>query len=362
MPHPPQTTVARLFLAGLGLVAGLALSPADALAQKRKATPAVKTAAPAVREPAASKINDWTVGVAAGRVEGAPLRLAAELARELDDGNNMRLLPIVTRGPFDNIHDLLQLKGVDLAVVSGDILSHVKSDPKLAPYQSKIAFVMQLAPAEVHLLVGPGIDTVADLAGKAVNFNTQGTQAAYTGPLLFDRLGVKVERRFDPHQQAMSQLVEGKTYAGVLWVSSKPIEPLARRKFPEGFKLLAIPADEKLLDYYLPSRLEAADYPTLLANGQGIETVAVPTVLAAFNFTKNPDRQRRMQRFVDNLFKRLPNLQSKPGYDAKWKDVNLAATVPGWQRLPAMQARLDAENAARRNATLTTSQTPPMPR
>ena len=353
MPHPLPTTVARLLIAGLGLATGLTLSPADAQAQKRKAPPAVA-------DPGTSSINSWTVGLAAGRLEGAPLRLAAELARELDDGNNMRVMPIVTRGPFDNIYDLLQLKGVDLAVVSGDILEHVKTEPSLAPYRSKIAFVMQLAPAEVHLLVGPGINSVADLEGKAVNFNTQGTQAAYTGPLLFDRLGVKIERRFDPHQQAMSQLVEGKTYAGVLWVSSKPIEPLARRKFPEGFKLLAIPADEKLLDYYLPSRLEAADYPTLLTQGQGIETVAVPTVLAAFNFTKNPDRQRRMQRFVDYLFKRLPGLQSKPGYDAKWKDVNLAAAVPGWQRLPAMQTRLDAEAAARRipNAALTTATQP----
>lgn len=342
-----STLPARTALAGLGLILGLAMLPADASAQKRKA-------APAPAEPGSAQLNSWTIGLAAGRIEGAPLRLAAELAREFDDGHDMRVLPIVTRGPFDNIYDLLHLKGVDLAVVSGDILEHVKSEPALAPFKSKIAYVMQLAPAEVHLLVGPAINSVKDLEGKAVNFNSKGTQAAYTGPLLFDRLGVKIEQRFDPHQQAMSQLVEGKTYAGVLWVSSKPIEPLARRKFPPGFKLLAIPADEKLLDYYLPSRLEATDYPALLANGQGIETVAVPTVLAAFNFSKNPDRQRRMQRFVDYLFKRLANLQSKPGYDAKWKDLNLAATVPGWQRLPAMQARLDAETAARRNAALTT--------
>lgn len=346
MPTIPPTFATRTAIASIAFALGLSLPIPEASAQQRKAAPSTQA------EPGFGVINSWTIGLAAGRIEGAPLRLAAELARELDDGHNMRLLPIVTRGPFDNIYDLLHLKGVDLAVVSGDILEHVKSDPALVPHQDKISFVMQLAPAEVHLLVGPDINSLADLAGKAVNFNTKGTQAAYTGPLLFDRLGVKIERRFDPHQQAMSQLVEGKTYAGVLWVSSKPIEPLARRKFPPGFKLLAIPATEKLLDFYLPSRLEAAEYPGLLANGQVIETVAVPTVLAAFNFSRNPDRQRRMQRFVDYLFKRLPNLQSKPGYDSKWKDVNLAATVPGWRRLPAMQTRLDAEIASRRNMAL----------
>jgi hypothetical protein len=32
------------------------------------------------------KINAWTVGLAAGLIEGAPLRLAAEMARVVDDG------------------------------------------------------------------------------------------------------------------------------------------------------------------------------------------------------------------------------------------------------------------------------------
>ena len=50
-------------------------------------------------------INQWTVGLVAGRVEGQPLRLAAELARILDDGDSFRLLPVVSRGIFDNFTD-----------------------------------------------------------------------------------------------------------------------------------------------------------------------------------------------------------------------------------------------------------------
>ena len=46
------------------------------------------------------KINAWTVGLAAGLIEGAPLRLAAEMARVVDDGANLHVLPIVTRGPY----------------------------------------------------------------------------------------------------------------------------------------------------------------------------------------------------------------------------------------------------------------------
>ena len=44
------------------------------------------------------KMNAWTVGLAAGLIEGAPLRLASEMARIVDDGGNLHVLPIVTRG------------------------------------------------------------------------------------------------------------------------------------------------------------------------------------------------------------------------------------------------------------------------
>ena len=341
------------FSALTALLAGLALMPGAAAAQRAKAQPIkVQPIKPGVASqiPNHLKINAWTIGLAAGRTEGAPLRFAAELARELDDGHEMRVLPIVTRGPFDNVFDLLHLRGVDLAVVSGDILEFIKKDPAGGVIARKIAYVMPLVPAEVHILVRPEINSLKDLEGKPVNFNTAGTQAAYTGPILFERLGIKVVPHFIPHGQAMAQMQKGETFAATFWVSSKPLDPLAKPKFPPGFKLLPVPATDKLLEYYFPTYLEADDYPGLIESGQRIETVAVPTVLAAFNWPKDSDRYRRQQRFVDYLFKRLPNLQSKPGYDAKWKDINLAASVPGWTRLPLMQARLDAAAAEAKRA------------
>jgi hypothetical protein len=39
-----------------------------------------------------------------------------------------------------------------------------------------------------------------DLVGKKVNFNNQGTAAAYSGPLIFSDLGLDVQQTFIPHQ------------------------------------------------------------------------------------------------------------------------------------------------------------------
>src|SRR5437899_5909885 len=72
------------------------------------------------------KINAWTVGLAAGLIEGAPLRLAAEMARVVDDGDNLHVLPIVTRGPTEHLNSLLYLRGIDLAIINSDSLDEYK--------------------------------------------------------------------------------------------------------------------------------------------------------------------------------------------------------------------------------------------
>ena len=73
--------------------------------------------------------------------------------------------------------------------------------------------------------------------------------------------------------------------------------------------------------------------PTFIPQGQEVETIAVPTILAAFNWPKGSDRYKRVARLTDYLFSRLGTLQ-EPGFHPKWKDVNLNAKVPGLETLP----------------------------
>ena len=67
-----------------------------------------------------------------------------------------------------------------------------------------------------------------------------------------------------------------------------------------------------------------------------MSTIAVPTVLVAFNWPAQSNRYQRVARFVDYLFSRIDRLQA-PGFDPKWKSINLAATVPGLARFSAAQ-------------------------
>jgi TRAP-type uncharacterized transport system substrate-binding protein len=287
-------------------------------------------------------VNAWTVGLAGGLIEGAPIRLAAEMARVVDDGDNLHVLPVVTRGPTENVNSLLYLRGIDAAIINSDVLDEYKSQ---APdIQRRLSYVLNLFPSELHIFVRPEIASLNDLIGKKVNFNTQGTAAAYSGPLIFSRLGLDVDKTFIPHQVALEQMRKGEM-AAVVFITSKPVDAFVRGRWEPGFKFLPVPYQSKLEDYYLPAALDATDYPGLIKEGERVATIAVPTALVAYNWPINSNRFERVARFVDYLFSRVGKLQA-PGFDPKWKSINLAATVPGLSRFPAAQAWLDGHPRA----------------
>jgi TRAP-type uncharacterized transport system substrate-binding protein len=323
-------------------VLGLQL-PANAQSPPTRTTATTTAAAAAKKADTAAKerINAWTVGLAGGFIEGAPLRLAAEIARVVNDEDKLHVLPIVTGGATENINSLLYLRGVDAAIINTDVLDEYKAQ---APYiEKRLVYILNLFPSELHIFVRPEIRSLDDLRGKKVNFNTQGTAAAYSGPLIFSRLDLNVEKMFIPHQLALEQMKRGEISA-VVFVTSKPVDAFLKGRWDSGFKFLPVEYNAKFEDYYLPSSIDATDYPNLVEKGTRIATIAVPTILAAYNWPQQSDRYRRVARLVDSLFTRLDRLQSA-GFDPKWRDVNLRANVPSLERFQPAQEWLDRPQA-----------------
>jgi TRAP-type uncharacterized transport system substrate-binding protein len=319
-------------------VLGLQLAAnAQSLPRRETAMAAAKKADIVAKE----RINAWTVGLAGGFIEGAPLRLAAEIARVVNEGDKLHVIPIVTQGATENVNSLLYLRGVDAAIINRDAVVEYKA--QIPFIERRLVYILSLFPSELHIFVRPEIRSLEDLRDKEVNFNTQGTAAACSGPLIFSRLGLNVEKMFIPHQVALEQMKRGEVSA-VVFVTSKPVDAFLKGRWDPGFKFLAVEYDTKFEDYYLPSSIEATDYPSLVPKGERIATIAVPTVLAAYNWPQQSDRYRRVARLVDHLFGRLDRLQS-PGFDPKWKEVNLRAKVPSLERFRPAQEWLDRPQA-----------------
>ncbi len=188
------------------------------------------------------KINAWTVGLAAGLLEGAPLRLATEMSRVVNDGENLHLLPIVTRGPTENLNSLLYLRGIDLAIINSDSLDEYKvAFPDIGLH---VTYLLSLFPSELHVFVRPEIQSLQDLAGKKVNFNTLGTAAAYSGPLIFSRLGINVEKTFIPASGGAATDAQGR-HGGCRFRHDQARRRLRSR--PMGSRL-QVPAGELRLE------------------------------------------------------------------------------------------------------------------
>ena len=114
-------------------------------------------------------------------------------------------------------------------------------------------------------------------------------------------------------------------------VIPKPIDFFGKIPASSGLHLVNMPFTKTFEDLYTLGEFTKQDYPNLLQNQDRIDTIAVPAVLAVFNWPKNTDRYARVERFIEYLFSRWDTLQHPP-YHPKWRDVNLAATVPGWTR------------------------------
>jgi TRAP-type uncharacterized transport system substrate-binding protein len=282
--------------------------------------------------------NNWTVGVAGGNMDGTYLRFADELGKVLDDGDELRVLPIISRGAAANLQDLLYLRGIDVAFTQSDVFEYFRTQRKTPNLETRVQYIIRLPVAELHVTARADIHTLEDLRGQKVVFGPPGSSPTMTGPIVFPRLGIPVEPVFVDFSTGMKMIRSGEV-AGLLGVVSKPVDFWSKIPPNTGLHLLPVPYSKALADLYVIGEFTNADYPNLIPPGERIDTIAVPSVLAVYNWPKNSDRYRRVERFVQYLFNRWDKL-TQPPFHPRWRDVNLAATVPGWTRFSVSEELL----------------------
>jgi uncharacterized protein len=274
--------------------------------------------------------NAWTVGLVGGLISGTYMRFADEMATALDDGDNLRILPIVSYGAASNLDDLLYLRGVDIAVTQSDVFEYFRTQRKIPDLNRRVHYIIRLPISELHILARDDVKTLEDLRGKKVNFGPAGTGASLTGTIVFQRLGINVEQVLIDQPSALQKLRSGEVDA-IARVVVKPIDFFSKIPPNSGLHFVPIPYSKIFEDYYALGEFTAQDYPNLVGAGERVDTIAVPAVLAVYNWQKGSDRYRKVERFVEALFSKWEKFQ-KPPFHPKWKDINLAATVPGWTR------------------------------
>lgn len=277
-----------------------------------------------------ARVNNGTVGVISGGVEGTYIRIAADLASVLDDGDRLRVLPVLGKGSVQNISDIIYLHGIDIGIVQSDVLGYVLKQNMFPGVNKMINYIAKLYDEEIHILARSEITRVEDLDGKKVNIDVRGSGTGMTASVIFDKLKIAIQPTYETQVDALDHLRSGQI-AALVYVTGKPANLFARVGEGSGLHFLPLLTTPALLDTYLPTVLPHDAYPTLVTADAPVETLAVGSVMAVFAWQPNSERYVKVARFIASLSEKYALFQ-KPPRHAKWREVNLAAQVPGWTR------------------------------
>jgi TRAP transporter TAXI family solute receptor len=257
-----------------------------------------------------------------------------------------------SQGSLDNLARLRSEPFAQLAIVQQDALAYVLLNkgrhPTIADWVDKFRYVLPLYREEVHIVVrrDAGLRTLADLAGKSVAVGEPRSGTNLTATLLLKAAGLlegpsAVKEAQIGAREGIQRLLDARDGAridAVFYVAGQPVPLLSgadsaiTEKQLSLLSLVSIP-DNPAKSLYSEARLTRSTYPWL---DRAVETVAVRAVLITYDYKGlQCDNVAMAARLVaDNL----DELQ-RFGHQ-KWRDVNLAAAIQGWDRSPCVNRRV----------------------
>jgi TRAP-type uncharacterized transport system substrate-binding protein len=332
-----------------------AAAPAPATAQVLEGNDLAKLT-PELREKVSE--NAGTVSVLVSGSTCTCARFAEDIRNVVNDAGaerpgGVRLIPVLGEGGLQNLKDTLFLRDVNMAMVDENTLKVLKaSNPKAyKDIDKKLRYITKLYNAELHILTKQSIKSVADLEGKAINLDYKDSETDLIASRLFGTLGINIKPVHDDQRLALKRLLSDEI-AAVAVSTGAPQEILARLGAESGLHFMPIDVASvgsrdlgPILDDYLPAELTHEMYPNLIAEGEAVPTLASRVLLVIYNWDEDHTRSKRNGQFVREFFSRIDEFRNSARHP-KWKDVNLAAEVPGWTRFKPAQDWLDENQAA----------------
>jgi uncharacterized protein len=327
--------IGTLALSALFLLGVAVLEPA---AQEQIQIARDTSASPNDLNGLADRMNANTLTIVTGNPGLVFAAFGNDLAAVLNDGNDLRILPVISQGSAQNVRDVRFLHGIDLGFTVTNILGNIRRSGEIGNLSDKIVYIAKISNDEIHVLTRSDITSMEQLRGRKVNFNAIGSGSELSAHDIFRALKIDVQEVNLLPADALEKLKNGEIAATIV-TSGKPAADIASLKASDGYRFLPVPLVGALMDDYLPSKFTNADYPNLIPPGQSVETIAAAAVLIAYNWPKDTDRYRRIDKFVKALFARFAEFQ-KPPRHPKWRETNLFATIPGWKRFEGAEEML----------------------
>jgi TRAP-type uncharacterized transport system substrate-binding protein len=278
-------------------------------------------------------MNANTVTIITAPAGGATAIFGSDMARVLD-ADNIRVLPVLGKGPVRNVVDILNLKAIDMGMVAGDVPEFYRLQYKAPNIASQLRYICKLYNNELHVVAPTSVKSIFELEGKRIVAQTD--VGYYSAKVIFTRLNMNVTYDYwTDDARAIQKIVDGEADAYI--TSTGKIFGLLRAVKNEDRRLhlVPIPYDRRLQDLYVPSTLSGDEYPNMLGPGETIDTIATSVLLVSFNWPEGSERYRRTANFVNAFLSKFDEFR-KPPRHPKWAEASVSVKVPGWERFKAV--------------------------
>lgn len=302
-------------------------------------------APPAAPAQAAPPSNARDILVLADSADACATRMAAEFASAMQSvGLHVKAVPGKTSPAA--LDKAITGDTADLAIAPMDALGNSTGNPgdKDAGRRGHVPYLARLANEPIAVIAPRALTDLHQLKGRKVNVAAADGATAATAAIVFSRLDIAPTMNNEPLPEALAHLTHGDIDA-VFVVGSGDSKALADFGKNGRFHVLAIPYAPALQTLYAPMRLTAHDQANLIGADERVDTIGVPTALLAIDAAPDSPRASRIAPVVEHLFAQFDqSVGALP--ESKWKDVNLAARIPGWPRFGASQAWLEQNKGA----------------
>jgi uncharacterized protein len=260
-------------------------------------------------------------------------RAANALADRPAELGGIRVLPIAGQGAVGNVRDLLNLRGVDLAILNSDILEFLAQTRQLPGARTRIRYVTHLFDQKVYLLVRKELASLSDLRGRKLAVLSKGGGSHVTAVTLFGLSGIEVALE-QLGQDAILDEASLSKVDGALLLSDELARVHLGADARATLRALPIPLTPPLRSAYQPAVIEAEELAGF-ADPLRLETVSVSTLLAVYNWTKERgERYVNVTNFMRVFFAALPALRQR-STGSLWRQADVNAKIAGWTRHPA---------------------------
>jgi polar amino acid transport system substrate-binding protein len=260
--------------------------------------------------------------------QGDVSRAFGQLAQRVSEVGKLRVLPLMGSGGPGNARDLLHLRGIDFAVVNSDVLAYFDLFGGYPEARKRLRYVTPLLEDKVYLFARKRYSSLEDLKGGKVMVLGQDSPGFVTAMTLFGLS--RIEIQVISSTPGSSNPVSLGEADAALFVGRELSRVQLDQESLRDLHLLPIPGTPRLTGVYQPSIIFRDEIPGMTGAGN-IETLQVSALLTVFDWQAIPStRQQPVANFIKAFFDVLPELQR--GQPELWKDANVNAAVPGWER------------------------------